>query len=226
MIKVKDLCFSYTGKEPYILNNINLHIPKGAFVSVIGPNGSSKTTLVKLMLNQLSPNKGKVELNTSKIGYVPQKVDSFNSQFTITVKEVLDCHANALKLRDKSSINRSLEKVNMLQYCNKLIGALSGGQQQKIFISRALMGEPELLFLDELSTGVDHLSQKEIYDLIRKLNQQHKITVISVEHNLRMAIDYSTHILELYEGSATLYDVDQYKKIINDNRIYLDRKVE
>ncbi|QAA34178.1 metal ABC transporter ATP-binding protein [Clostridium manihotivorum] len=226
MINIKDLCFSYTGKEPYILNNINLNIPKGTFVSVIGPNGSSKTTLVKLMLNQLSPTKGSIKLSTNKIGYVPQKVDSFNSQFAITVKEVLSCHANALKISDKASINKALEKVNMLKYSNKLIGALSGGQQQKIFISRALMGEPELLFLDELSTGVDHLSQKEIYELIRKLNQEHNITVISVEHNLRMAVEYSTHILELYEGSATLYNVNEYKKIINDSKIYLDRKVE
>ncbi|GIM27489.1 metal ABC transporter ATP-binding protein [Clostridium polyendosporum] len=226
MISINNLCFSYTSKPPFILNNININIPKGAYVSIIGPNGSSKTTLVKLMLKQLKPINGSIEVTTNKIGYVPQKVESFNSQFTITVKEVLSCHANALNLHDKKQIDKFIERVNMKEFKNKLIGTLSGGQQQKIFIARALMGNPELLVLDELSAGVDHSSQKEIYGLIKDLNKRKGITILSVEHNLKLALDYSTHILQLHEGKATLYTVDEYSKIINNGTLFKNRKVE
>lgn len=226
LISINNLCFSYTSKPPFILNNININIPKGSYVSVIGPNGSSKTTLVKLMLKQLKPINGSIKIDANRVGYVPQKIESFNSQFTITVKEVLSCHANALNLNDKKQIDKFIERVNMKEFKNKLIGTLSGGQQQKIFIARALMGNPELLVLDELGTGVDHNSQEEIYGLIKELNKRKGITVLSVEHDLKLALDYSTHILELHEGKATLYTIDEYKNVINNGTLFTNRKVE
>ncbi|SHF01995.1 metal ABC transporter ATP-binding protein [Clostridium fallax] len=224
MIKINNLCFSYNSKPPYALDNVSINIPKGAYVSIIGPNGSCKTTLVKLILNQLKPCLGSIDLDYNKIGYVPQKVDSFNSQFSITVKEVLSCHASVLKLKDKSIIDKALSQVKMENFKNNLIGSLSGGQQQKIFIARALMGCPDLLILDELSTGVDHKSQKEIYSLIKNLNETLNITILSVEHNLKMALEYSTHILELFEGDAKFYTVEEYKNLINKNNIFLTRE--
>ena len=225
MIEINNLCFSYNSKPPYPLNNISLKIPKGAYVSVVGPNGSCKTTLVKLMINHLKPCNGNVKVGTNKIGYVPQRVEGFNSQFSITVKEVLSCHCNALKIKDKSLIDKTLESVHMLEFKNKLIGTLSGGQQQKIFISRALLGYPEILFLDELSTGVDHVSQNEIYDLIKGLNENLNMTILSVEHNLKMALKYSTHILDLSDGTPTLYNIEDYKKLLNQENIFINRKV-
>ncbi len=211
MIKIKNLIFSYTGIEPYILNKINLIITKGSYVSILGENGSAKSTLVKLILNLLIPLKGTISLDSKNIAYVPQRVDGFNTQFPITVYEILKCHTKILKQKKLSSIEDSLKAVGMESFKNCLIGDLSGGQQQKIFIARALLGNPELLILDEPSTGIDIQSQIEIYKIIKHLNVCAHITVLSVEHNLKAALDNSTHICEMGNGSARLYPINEYK---------------
>ena len=89
---------------------------------------------------------------------------------------------------------------------------LSGGQRQRVFIGRALMGEPDLIILDEPSTGVDYKNQLEIYDLLSKLNKEEKTTIISIEHNLDTALKYSTHILKIDEGNVSLKTVSQFKE--------------
>jgi len=214
MIQIKNLTFSYTGSSPYVLNKINLDISRGSYVSILGENGSAKTTLLKLLLNLLKPSSGVITLDTNKIGYVPQRVESFNSQFPITVSEMLKCHMKVLKLKSSKSVLNSLDSVGMENFKNSLIGDMSGGQQQKIFIARALMGNPKLIVLDEPSTGIDVQSQREIYSIIKHLNLHLGITVIAVEHNLKAALDNSTHICMMEIGTATLYTIDEYRKII------------
>ncbi len=211
MIEIKNLVFSYTGNEPYILNKINLNINKGSYVSILGENGSAKSTLVKLILKLLSPLEGSISLGTKNIAYVPQKVESLNTQFPITVYEILKCHMKILKIKNHKVIDESLKAVGMCDLKNSLIGNLSGGQQQKVFIARALLGKPELLILDEPSTGVDVLSQNEIYKIIKYLNLHSHITVISVEHNLNAALCNSTHICKMENGFARLYPISEFK---------------
>ncbi len=219
MINIDKLYFSYTGKPPYIIEDLSLTIPKGAYISILGENGSSKTTLIKLILGVLKPLKGNISINTKKIGYLPQKLEDFNSQFPLSVKELLSIHMKAKGLKDKEYIDKSLQLVNMQNYKNSLIGNLSGGQQQKIFISRALMGDPELIIMDEPSTGVDVHSQKEIYNVIKELSLRKGITVISVEHNLSAALKYSTDILDL-SSSHNLVTVKDYLKKFNEENKY------
>ncbi len=210
MLHTKNLKFSYTSKAPYILDNINLNIKKGDYVSILGSNGSGKSTLIKLILGFLKPTSGTLKLNTNKVGYVPQKVDSFNSQFPITVKELLNCHRKILKIKDANCINNSLKEVSMLKYKNSLIGNLSGGQRQKIFIAKAIMGLPDVLILDEPSTGIDIKSQKQIYKIIKQLNTNHNITILSVEHNIEAALSNSTYIFNVKESMGNLYTKDEY----------------
>ena len=140
MIEINNLFFSYNKGLPYTLNNINLNIEKGRYISILGENGSGKSTLIKLLLNLLKPNDGEIKLNTKKIGYVPQLLDNFNSAFPITIEEILRCHMKALKLKDSNCIHKCLEIVGMESYRNTLIGNISGGQRQKVFIARAIMG--------------------------------------------------------------------------------------
>jgi len=218
MINIKNLCFTYTNSRPYALDNVNLKIEKGSYVSILGENGSAKSTLVKLILNLLKPTSGEIVLSTSKIAYVAQKVENFNAQFPITVYEMLNCHRKVLKIKDKSLILKSLKAVGMEDHARTLIGNLSGGQQQKIFISRSLIGNPELLILDEPSTGIDIQSMEDIYGIIKKLNEDLKITVVSVEHNLEAALGNSTHIFEMNNGNGILYTIDNYTLKMNEER--------
>lgn len=213
MITIKNMSFSYI-KGNDLLKDINLNIPNGVYLSVLGENGSCKSTLIKLILGLLKPDCGSIEINTKKISYVPQRLDNFNAEFPITVKEVLSSHAKAIKLKDPNSVSNVLEKVNMDNFKNNLIGNLSGGQQQRIFIARALLGNPDLIILDEPSTGVDEKSQMEIYPLLQDLNKNHGKTIISVEHNTRTALKYSTHILKLQNGSMKLYTKDEFIKYL------------
>lgn len=210
MIDIKNLCFSYTNKPPYLLNNISLDLPDGIYLSIVGENGSCKTTLIKLILGLLKPTSGSIEVNSQSIGYVPQRLDTFNSQFPITVKEVLSCHNKTLK-NNNINIDSVLKDVNMLDFKNRLLGMLSGGQQQRVLIARALMGNPEIIILDEPSTGVDEGNQKEIYSILKKLNVEDKKTIISIEHNIDIALNNSTHILKIENASIKLFTVNEFK---------------
>lgn len=214
MINIKNLSFSYDSKSPEILKDVNLNINKGIYLSIVGENGSCKTTLIKLILGILKPNKGSIKINSELIGYVPQRLDSFNSQFPITVNEVLSCHKKTLK--DKTiNIDSILKQVNMEDFKDRLLGMLSGGQQQRILISRALMGNPDIIILDEPSSGVDEGNQKEIYKILKSLNREKNKTIISIEHNIDVALANSTHILKVDKGSMVLYTVEEYKTLRN-----------
>jgi zinc transport system ATP-binding protein len=210
MVQIKNLFFSYTKNPPFILNDLSIIINKGDYISILGDNGSGKSTLIKLILKMLEPTQGSIICDFSKKGYVPQKFDNLNSQFPITVYEIMNIYRKTLRIKDKKCIAEYLEIVNMNDFRNSLIGTLSGGQCQKIFIARALMGNPDLLIFDEPSAGVDNNSQGEIYNLIKNINRTKGITIISVEHNLKAAISNSTQLYHLKNGQGHLCNPDEY----------------
>ncbi len=210
MITAKDLSFSYTGSPPYVLHGLNLEINDGEYVSVVGENGCGKSTLMRLILKFLKPTGGSIVTKATRVGYVPQKSDYSNAGFPITVYEALDSYRKLLKIRDKSVIEAGLQQVGMQSFAGALMGTLSGGQGQKILIARALMGAPDLLILDEPSTGVDIQSQQEIYGFLKGINQNNGITIVSVEHNLDAAVSNSTLIYHLTDGHGHLCSPKKY----------------
>ena len=210
MLSIEHLYFSYQGQPPYVLNDLNLHIHSGDYISIVGDNGCGKSTLLRLILGFLTPVKGSIKRNTNNIRYVSQKNDFSHAGFPITVTEILDSYRKLLKIKDKSEVNRVLELTNMTEFKDRLISKLSGGQAQRVSIARALIGSPDLIILDEPSTGIDRKSQEGVYALLRDLNQKHHITIISVEHNLEMAIANSTNIYHISNGHGHLCSPEQY----------------
>ncbi len=208
IIEVEGVSFSYGKNE--VLSNITLQIHKGDYLGMIGPNGAGKTTLLKLMLGLLPLQSGRVILfgqdikdfkDWHKIGYVPQKATSFDTNFPATVLEVVSMGRygriglfNKVKEQDKKVVQKCLEKVGMWELRDKLIGDLSGGQQQRVFIARALVTEPEVIFLDEPTTGVDEQTQDDFYEFLKKLNHELSLTLILISHDIARITKEVMHI--------------------------------
>lgn len=210
VIEMTDLTFLYAKEEATVLDACTVRVRKGDYVSILGENGSGKSTMIRLFLGLLKPSSGSIVCRARRTGYVPQKKDFLSSQFPLTVHELLNSYRALLGLKDRAIVRESLERVRMEPFRDALVGTLSGGQAQKILIARALIGEPDLLLLDEPSTGVDVRSQGEIYSMIRTLNRDGGITVVSVEHNLDAAILNSTLIFHLANGKGHMCNPDKY----------------
>jgi zinc transport system ATP-binding protein len=186
LIKLTHVNFSYNHHP--VLKDVSLEIYRSDFVGIIGPNGSGKTTLIKIMLGLLEPDSGEVQLcnhplsdfnDWRLIGYVPQKVTSQQLHFPISVSEVVGMGG-----QNRHDINHALKSVDMTKFKHHLIHELSGGQQQRVFIARALASRPEILILDEPTVGVDTESQTKFYDLLQRLNHEHKLTLVLISHDI------------------------------------------
>ncbi len=210
MLTLDHVYFSYHQQPPYLLEDINLTIHSGSYISIVGENGSGKSTLLQMILGFLTPIKGTISCTTKNIRYVSQKNDFSHAGFPITVHEILDSYRKLLHIKDKSEVDRVLQLTGMSFAKDRLISKLSGGQSQRVSIARALIGHPDLIILDEPSTGVDRKNQKEIYQLLKKLNTEEQITIISVEHNLEAALANSTCIFHIINGSGHLCSPHQY----------------
>ena len=209
MLSVQNLTFRYDAYSKYILEDISFEVKRGEYVSIVGENGSGKSTLVRLLLGLLKPTTGEVQQRASSIGYVPQKKINL-THFPLTVFELLDSYRRVLKVKDRNSVYNMLEEVGLLGFEKKLAGELSGGQLQKLYIARALINNPELLILDEPSTGIDVKGQREIYAILKRLNQDSKITIISVDHNLNAAVANSTVIFHIANGKGHFCNPEKY----------------
>jgi zinc transport system ATP-binding protein len=217
IIELKNVSFAYGKNE--VLKNIDLAIHRGDYLGLVGNNGSGKTTLIKIILGLLKPTSGTVHLFDSKLGYVPQKATNFDSNFPATVFEVVMMGRigprglfRRLSADDKRKAEEALKQVEMWDFRDSLIGNLSSGQQQRVFIARALAGEPEVIFLDEPTVGVEKNIKDEFYDLLRKLNKELHLTIILVTHDFESIANTAMHIACI---DRTLYfhdSVDEYLK--------------
>lgn len=199
-VEVDDVSVNYGNVEA--LKNINLKVAEGAFLGIIGPNGGGKTTLLKVILGLIEPEKGKVKvmgrpLNevVDQIGYVPQ-ISNFDRSFPISVLDVVLMARLGGKLRffhqyQKEDIEEAeavLDQLNLLNLKDRQIGKLSGGQLQRVLIARGLAVEPEILLLDEPTANVDASSTSQIYELLKELNKEK--TIIVVTHDLAAVSSY------------------------------------
>ncbi len=199
IVEINHVYFFYD--EVPVLQDVNITIKERDFLAIIGPNGGGKTTILKIMLGLLEPDKGTVRLfgrapkqARRYVGYLPQQF-TFDYDFPISVMEVvlmgrLGKRGVGKKYTDEdvTVCLNALEKVGMANYKESEIGNLSGGQRQRVLIARALTSEPRLLLLDEPVSSVDTQWQKSFYELLNELNKD--IAVIVVTHDVGVISTY------------------------------------
>ena len=193
VVRLNNIWVYYNGTPA--LEGINLSIEHNDFLGIIGPNGGGKTTLLKVILGLIAPSQGEVtvlnkppEKSRSLVGYVPQH-NLFDRDFPINVWDVALMGrysraglAKRYGKRDKSATREALQTVGMWQHRDRQMGKLSGGEQQRVLIARALVGEPRLLLLDEPTASVDAAMQTEFYEMLEGLKQQ--MAVVLVSHDI------------------------------------------
>ena len=184
------LCVELGGAK--VLDGLSLTVREGDFLAVLGPNGGGKTTLLKVMLGLVKPTSGTVTVFgrepgqvAGRIGYVPQRLD-FDRTFPISAMEVALMGRLSRKhllqrygRDDRRKALEALETTGLAALANRRIGALSGGELQRVLIARALAGEPELLLLDEPTASVDPDMKTTIYDLLDQLKKSHTIVLVT-----------------------------------------------
>jgi len=210
-LELKNVSLRYD--NTLVLDNVSLTYNRCDFLSIIGPNGGGKSTLLKLMIGLLQPTQGSVLLFgenplhvSHRIAYVPQDTLA-NKDFPIKVLDVVLmgrlCKSKAFSTyskEDKTIARSMLARVGMEAYENQKIHTLSGGQRQRVFVARALTSEAEILFLDEPTASIDTAGQIEIFKLLKTLNKDVGIVIIS--HDINVALNYATKVVHV---NRTLY---------------------
>lgn len=198
-VEFRDLSFAYPGGRD-VLSRISLRVEQGEFLGILGPNGGGKTTLLKIMLGLLDGYQGTVLIDNvpphvarqrGLVGYVPQR-SAAEMSFPVSAAQVVEMSAardvppwrsGGRLLRDR--VRRALEHVDALAFADRPIGALSGGQVQRVLIARALALEPRILVLDEPTVGIDVPGQQRFASLLTRLHAELKLTILLVSHDVR-----------------------------------------
>ena len=189
-----------TRSNSLVIEHADFTIHRGDYVGIVGPNGGGKTTLILAILNILPRTKGTIRLfgqniesfsNWEKVAYVPQHAINFDPHFPLAVRELVALGrvnrsnvGRTLKRKDWEAVDESLDFMGISDIANKRIGQLSGGQKQRVFVAKALVRNPEIIFLDEPVVGVDAGTQEKFYKKLSDLNVARGITILIVTHDL------------------------------------------
>ncbi len=187
--------------DTLILDNIDLEIPEGDFLAIIGPNGAGKSVLIKLILGLITPTSGTIELygappalGRKHVGYVPQFA-TFDRNFPITALEVVSMGVTGqgglfarIKKKDREMANEALQQVELQHLAARQIGALSGGELQRVLIARAIVQNPRMIILDEPTASLDTKIGKSVFELIKQLGATK--TIVMITHDIGVVSSY------------------------------------
>lgn len=232
MIKVENLNVNY--QRTPVLTNVNFTVVTGQLIGIIGPNGAGKSSLMKAMLGLVNSS-GTAQLAEvpfenlkNKVAYIKQGSD-YDLTFPILVKDVvmLGMHSQIGLFRrpnakHKQLVEDALKRVEMLEFANRQIAELSGGQWQRVLIARLLVQDAEVLFLDEPFTGVDVASESKIMEILRQLRDAGK-TIIMIYHNIDNAKDYFDEVVLINKTVAAFGKASVVLTDENLKKLYLIR---
>jgi ABC-type Mn2+/Zn2+ transport system ATPase subunit len=199
-----------------VLTDLTFSIRDGDFLGLVGPNGAGKTTILRTILGSLAPMGGTVRTAEGlRFGYVPQR-DAVDYAFPLSVLDVVLMGrydriglARRIGRTDRELAHRALGHVGIADLADRAIGALSGGQRQRVLLARALVGEPNILVLDEPTNGMDLVSTTQILSLVRELHERDRLTVLMVSHALNEVANYVERLALVLEGAFRIGPVDR-----------------
>ncbi|MEA5617244.1 ABC transporter ATP-binding protein [Cronbergia sp. UHCC 0137] len=217
-----------------IIQNVNLSLQTGEWLSLVGANGSGKSTLLKLISRLLSPQQGMVLLDGKEIhsqppNLVAQKLALLPQQQTLpvglTVRQLVSLGRTPhqpwwqweLTVKDWQKVEAAIKKTQLENYSDRLVEELSGGERQRAFLALALAQEPKVLLLDEPTTYLDINYQLQLLELLKNLNQQQELTIVTVLHELNLAARYSSRIALLKQGQ--IWEVGTPENVLTSNNI-------
>ena len=200
MIRVEHASFGYGGAP--VLRDVDLLVGPGQFTGIVGPSGSGKTTLLKLLLGTLKPHHGMVLRKPgTAVSYVPQ-LETVNWSFPVTVEGCVLMSRKPRRLdprpsrQERAEVQAVLERLGIADLARRHIRDLSGGQQQRMFLARALLRQPDLLLLDEPTSGVDVQTRHEVLHLLDELHQD-GLAIVLTTHDLNGIASHLPHLLAL-----------------------------
>ena len=196
-VQLDDICVRYNDTQ--VLDHVGLTMQHGEFVGIVGPNGAGKSTLLKAALGLVPTTCGEARLfgtpvkrfrDFQRVGYVPQHAVHVDTRFPATAFEVSLLGRvgrrgllRRLNAEDHAAARQAMEEVGVGHLADRRIGTLSGGERQRVFLAKALASEPEVLILDEPTTGVDPRAREGFYRLLDHLNHDHHMTILLVSHD-------------------------------------------
>jgi zinc transport system ATP-binding protein len=191
-VEVEGLSVRFGGNE--VLRDLSFSVPVGSALAVIGPNGAGKTVLFRALIGA-SPHGGMVRWAPgTRIGYVPQKLD-IERDLPVTGRDFLHAKAD-VSGATAADAARALELVSLPPgAADQPIGAFSGGQFQRLLLACALMGKPSVLLFDEPTAGVDEPGEERLYELIHRLQETERLTLLLISHELSVVYRYATNVL-------------------------------
>ena len=220
-VEISNLTVKYP--DVTALDDVSFAIKQGDFLGIIGPNGAGKSTLFDSMLGLNTTYTGTIkffdkDIKISKtyhqeIGYVPQKPE-FESNFPATVSDVV--RMGLRKKSDDKKVDEILQQLMLHELRDRRIGALSGGQLQRVFIAKALVHDPKILILDEPNTGVDQQSINLFFGILKELNSKQGITIIWSSHDLDAVNKLANHVACL---NRTLFFHGESEKFFSDDKL-------
>lgn len=182
-------------KQRTLLRDVHLSVSSNEIVTIIGPNGAGKTSLLNILLGLRKPSKGKVTRSPKLVvGYMPQRLD-LNPQLPLSVRRFLSLSFGATKQQRNKAIDHALDKTHVRELANASMHDLSGGEVQRVLLSRAILRQPQLLVLDEPVQGVDVVGQSKLYELISQLRDELKCGVLMVSHDLHIVMAATDHVI-------------------------------
>jgi zinc transport system ATP-binding protein len=181
-------------KKKSLLRDVNLSVSRGEIVTIIGPNGAGKTSLLNILLGLRSPSRGHViRADKLLIGYMPQRLQ-LNPQLPMTVARFLSL-ARTTASDSTIAIDDALQKTGVSELTHNSMHDLSGGEMQRVLLSRAILRRPQLLVLDEPVQGVDVVGQSQLYQLISQLRDELQCGVLMVSHDLHIVMAATDHVI-------------------------------